>query len=812
MKKIHLLLTCLFFTVFSIAQTISIDGKTYTIDTLANFKVGPGTNYTSLRLQANSRLDVFFLKVDITNPYISIKTILGRDSIYNGEQPSAMAKRKSKEGAVYFAGTNGDFYETTGYVGYPLAGCMVENEIAKIPTSSRKVFAIDENKIPGIGQMSYSGTVKFGTETWSINTINHIRNENQLVLFNQHNGKITRTNAFGTEVLIQLVPDYSWGANKTIKARILKIEKNIGSMPIPKGQAVLSGHGTAAINLDKLAVNDEIEININLALDGINSSYTQMVGGDNRNLMLKNGVVETTQVWAELHPRTGIGFSQDKKYIIYCVVDGRGASVGVTTKQLAELMKSAGAYTAFNMDGGGSSAMYVKEFGPVNATSDGIERSVANGIFAVSSAPTDQTIAEIKSLTRVIKLPKFGVFMPDFIGYNQYGTLINKNLTGVVLSCAPEVGEIAPDGRFVASGENGGLVTATYNNVSTQFEVELVSSAPIAFRLDSVIIDSRKDYPVEIQSIIGKNTMDVLPAALSWTVDDAEICSVEEGVLKAKTNGSTFVYGTLGDFKDTIKVIVQIPSSGRMVQDYFVPSTWNMEISSPLTAQMTTDNLPSNWTSGAAINFVYTTTRAPNIKLTKNIQFFGQPDTLKLTLNTGGINFSKLILSLNANNNSLPVTKDITSFNASGDTEITIPFSSFFSTIDYAVYPIKLNYLNFYLGALVNNQSYKLSLKDITLCYKGLQISGWNDITVSQFNVFPNPVNNKELNIRFNETSSDKVQIDLYSLTGEKIKTQSYQSENSNQVVFKLDNIISGNYIISVHRGNNTASVKLTIK
>lgn len=812
MKKIHLFIACLFISVLSFGQTITIDGKTYTIDTLAHFKVGPGTDYTSLRLQANSRLDVFFLKVDITNPHVSLKTVLGRDSIYNGEQPSSMAKRKSKDGAVYFAGTNGDFYETTGYVGYPIAGCMVENEIAKIPTSSRKVFAIDENKVPGIGQMTYNGTVKFGSEVWNINTINHLRNENQLVLFNQHNGKVTRTNAYGTEVLIQLVPDYSWGANKTLKAKVLKIEKNIGSMPIPKGQAVLSGHGTAAANLDKLAANDELEINLNLTLDGVNSSYSQIVGGDNRNLMLKNGIVETSQVWAELHPRTGIGFSQDKKHIIYCVVDGRGASVGVTTKQLAELMLSAGAYTAFNMDGGGSSAMYVKEFGPVNATSDGIERSVANGIFAVSSAPADQTISEIKSLTRKIKLPKFGVFMPNFIGYNQYGTLINKDLKGVVLSCSPEVGEIAADGRFVASGENGGLVTATYNNVSTQFEVELVNSAPIAFRLDSVIIDSRKDYPVQIQSVIEKNIMDVLPAALNWTVDNTEICTIEKGSLKAKTNGTTFAYGTLGDFKDTIKVIVQIPSSDRMVQDNFVPSEWNMEISGPLTAQMTTQNLPSNWSSGAAINFVYATTRAPNIKLTKNINFFGQPDTIKFTLNTQGINISRLIISMNANNNSQPITKDITSFNSNGDTEIVLPVSSFFPTIDFAIYPVKFNYLNFYLGSLVNNKAYTLALKDITLCYKDLQISGLTEISTLNFNVFPNPIYNKQLNIRFDKTPTENIQLDLYSLSGEKIKSQSYKPDNSNLLVLRLDNIASGNYILKVHHGKNIESVKLTIK
>lgn len=812
MKKNYFLLSFLCISVLSFAQTISIDGKTYSMDTLANFKVGPGTQYTSLRLQSNSRLDVFFLKVDAKNPFISIKTVLGRDSIYTGEQPSAMAKRKSKEGAVYFAGTNGDFYNTTGYVGYPVAGCMVESEVAKPPVTDRKVYTIDENNISGIGAMSYTGSVKFGTETWNLNTVNHLRNDNQLVLFNQHNGKVTRANAYGTEVLIELSANNNWGVNKILKAKVLKIEKNIGSMIIPKGQAVLSGHGTAAANLNKLAVNDEIELNIQLSLDGVKSSYTQVVGGDNRNVMLKNGIVETAQVWDELHPRTAIGFSQDQKYIIYCVVDGRGASAGVTTKQLAQLMQSAGAYTAFNMDGGGSSALYVKEFGPMNTGSDGTERAVANGIFAVSSAPTDNTISEIKAYNSTIKLPKFGVFMPKFLAYNQYGVLINKDLAGVTLSCEAQVGEIAADGRFIASGTQGGLVTAKLGNIETKFRVELISSAQIAFKLDSVIIDKRREYPIQIQSIIGINTMEVLPAALTWRTNDASICSIQNGILKGIKNGTTYVVGKLGSFEDSIKVKVEIPNSGVFVQDNFEVKNWKLDASSALNAVLNTQNLPTGWKNGAAVNYVFNSTRAPFIKLIQKLDFYSLPDTLKLTLNVGDISFSKLLISVRAANSTGDLTKEFNNIPLNTNTTLALPLSSLFDTSDIAIYPISLSYLNFYLNTQTESQAYTLALKDISLCYKGVQISGLANILNSDFSVFPNPVNNKELNVRFNDSYTGNVQLDLYSLAGKKIKSQSYKPENSNQVVFNLDNSVSGNYILRVVRGKNAESVKLTIK
>jgi len=812
----RLLLTTCFLFLFAYilpvySTTIIIDNKTYSIDTLANYKVGPGSQYTALRLKSNNRLDVFFLKVDAANPYISFKAVLGRDSIYGGEQPSAMAKRKSKEGAVYIGGTNGDFYQTSGYIGYPVAGCMVESEIACIP-NSRYIVSFDENNLPGIGVMSYNGDVKFGAATWTINTVNHLRGDNKLVLYNQLNGKVTRTNAFGTEVLVQLLEGNTWGVNKIVKAKVIKTELNVGSMVIPKGYAVLSGHGTAATNLNTLSINDEIDITLNMVLDGQTSSYTQVVGGDNRKPMLRNGIVETAEVWAELHPRTGMGYSQDQKKVIYCVVDGRGASAGVTTKQLAELMQSAGAYTAFNMDGGGSSSLYVKEFGQMNTPSDGVERAVANGIFAVSSAPADITISEIKSYTRKIQLPQYGVFMPKFIGYNQYGALINKDLQGVVLSCTPEVGEIAADGRFVASGTQGGILTAKYNNVETQVQIELVASAEIAFRLDSVLIDNRKDYSIQIQSLIGLNTMDVLPAALTWTAGNTTVCSFANGYLKGLKNGSTWVYGTLGDFKDSIKVTVEIPTSGSMIADEFVLNNWLVEATAALNVSFNTTNLPATWSHGAAVNYIYTATRAPFIKLSQNLALYSLPDTIKVLLNVGDITLSKLILSLQANNSAQSVTKEFTAIPKNTDTQIIIATSSLFDTSDIAIYPVWFNYLNFYIGSQTANQAYTLALKEIVLCYKGVEISGTSSVLMSKLKVYPNPVKGSELHIRLDEIGKSNVTIALLTILGQSVRSKQYNANLQSDIVFPIGNLKSGTYFIKVLQGEKAETVKIMIR
>lgn len=78
------------------------------------------------------------------------------------------------------------------------------------------------------------------------------------------------------------------------------------------------------------------------------------------------------------HPRTAVGLSADQQQLYLVVADGRREGVpGLTLPELARLLDDLGACTAVNLDGGGSSAMWVRDR-IVNQPSDLIERPVAN--------------------------------------------------------------------------------------------------------------------------------------------------------------------------------------------------------------------------------------------------------------------------------------------------------------------------------------------------------------------------------------------------------------------------------------------------
>ena len=105
--------------------------------------------------------------------------------------------------------------------------------------------------------------------------------------------------------------------------------------------------------------------------------------------LVENGeiVVDTnTEVGQAMasNPRTAIGIIDENHYIIV-VSDGRTSeSEGLTLYQLAEVMKSYGAKTAYNLDGGGSSTLYFNGQVINNPTTGGnkiSERAVSDIVY-----------------------------------------------------------------------------------------------------------------------------------------------------------------------------------------------------------------------------------------------------------------------------------------------------------------------------------------------------------------------------------------------------------------------------------------------
>jgi hypothetical protein len=157
-----------------------------------------------------------------------------------------------------------------------------------------------------------------------------------------------------------------------------------GGVSIPANGFILVAGGGAVPWLNRVARGDTAR----LAIDPIGwPKITSALGGGPR--LVKNGRVEVTDLREDfrsdvrvgLGPRTALGIDKQGRYIIV-VVDGRQKfhSTGLTLTEMAYTMLKLGAVDAMNFDGGGSTAMVVKNR-VVNRPSDGRQRAVSNALL-----------------------------------------------------------------------------------------------------------------------------------------------------------------------------------------------------------------------------------------------------------------------------------------------------------------------------------------------------------------------------------------------------------------------------------------------
>ncbi|WP_162146773.1 phosphodiester glycosidase family protein [Acholeplasma granularum] len=136
------------------------------------------------------------------------------------------------------------------------------------------------------------------------------------------------------------------------------------------------------------------------------------------------------------HPRTGIGFDQNNNPILF-TVDGRnpGISDGVNLREFAKIMAENGILNGFNLDGGGSTQVFIKKDGVhqmVNKPSDTSPyRRVSNAILFIKPKDNSKVIENITSEHIELTLPS--------TNYEVYlnGTKINHTTPKVEINLNP---------------------------------------------------------------------------------------------------------------------------------------------------------------------------------------------------------------------------------------------------------------------------------------------------------------------------------------------------------------------------------------
>lgn len=399
-RTIPILLALIAFSAFS-QSTIEIGGTSYAVSVTEYRQLTPEAEFTAYSSGARTAfpLKFFVTKIDCRASNLKVEAWSGLDYTLNGkETPPVVASRKTNNDFQVLSAINGDFFGSL-----PCGAEIVKGEMSQNILSTEFFIGgvdftpyagIDYSGKPIVDVFRFTPYVKklTGDSLFLKKEINSAnRWENEFIIYNGYfSAATTPTNEWGHECLISPVGgDWTPDENGYIRCAIEKIRlvTDTKKMDIVPGKAVLSGHGTARQFLVDLQVGDEVLVSWGAKLvyhPEVRAIREAVAGG---TMCLRNGEKQEYTVTdaareKDRHPRTCFGVSEDRNYMYFVVIDGRaaGVSVGVSTKEEADIMKFLGAHDAVNLDGGGSSCI-VANGAIKNTPSDGTPRLVVNGLL-----------------------------------------------------------------------------------------------------------------------------------------------------------------------------------------------------------------------------------------------------------------------------------------------------------------------------------------------------------------------------------------------------------------------------------------------
>ena len=362
--------------------------------------IAPGVvryKYEISRDKKNAQANV--VTVDLNNPHIKINTVAGGGTYTNKATVSQMADRTNAVALV-----NGDFF-TMQLQGVPLGASIIDGDMKSSPAVLTDIwsFGIDENNTAFIDSTKFVGSITAPNgKSYPIDGLNktfywyqpskEYSHESKIQMYDSFWSSKSRGDKTAGEVLLS--------EDNAVEQIVYR--KNI-DMKIPKGKKILQvSGGSERFVRENIKVGDKVQINTNIEP---NRNWKMMIGG--HALLVENGAIkkytkDVTSIGG-IRARTAVGISKDGKtvYIVSC--EGRTKrSAGLSLNELSQFMLDLGAFKAMNLDGGGSTAMAVRNLGDIKRTRvtnperNAAERKVVNGLGVFNTTTNTGVISDVK--------------------------------------------------------------------------------------------------------------------------------------------------------------------------------------------------------------------------------------------------------------------------------------------------------------------------------------------------------------------------------------------------------------------------------
>lgn len=332
-------------------------------------------------------VNINLLRLDLTKVRLDIRHAM--DAAIGTEKTSSIATR---HGA--FAAINAGFFrlDTSIFAGDAAGVLTIDGRRISESTNNRvALFISNPTGSTGtyIAPLETRDQIQIRKWDLIISGINRERKEDELVMFTSEFHRTTLTDNTGLEIVVR-------------KDKITEVRDRAGSSVIPADGYVLSAtgsfrekllygskKGTKVYKIVTLVISNggHFLTAANRKIISAHSEAEDIVAGGPQ--LIRYGKINIT--WEEekqskafvetRHPRTAVAKLGDGKFLMI-TVDGRSeASGGIGLQDLAEYLLSLGATDAMNLDGGGSTTMFL-DGKVVNKPSDKEgERRVSDAIL-----------------------------------------------------------------------------------------------------------------------------------------------------------------------------------------------------------------------------------------------------------------------------------------------------------------------------------------------------------------------------------------------------------------------------------------------
>lgn len=269
---------------------------------------------------------------------LELTPALSSDTTLQGRRPiTTIAKNKNAVVAL-----NGTYFKPQ--TGVPLGTLMINKKMYTGPIYDRVAMGIFDNGFD-IARVQLNASVSGSGKTIPVNNINQPRMLSTYVLvYTSEWGKYS-----------PYAPKYGMGL-QVVEGKITKASAN--PIEIPQNGYVISGPKSV---LQPLLDKKDAELIINTNPEWKNVKHI-ISGGP---YLVRNSEVFVDMTAQKLgaiggrNPRSAIGYTADNNLILVAVDGREGSSIGMTLMELASFMQSIGCTNAMNLDGGGSTVMYV---------------------------------------------------------------------------------------------------------------------------------------------------------------------------------------------------------------------------------------------------------------------------------------------------------------------------------------------------------------------------------------------------------------------------------------------------------------------